>query len=162
MFRNSPTKTKTRFRYFSLISLIGFLIACSVFYFNNIHTSQKYAAEQEAFNDYLKKTFNTRIGHDTTNYIILSDEGCHGCISETIKHLYRNRKSVFVLSRSNYLKNSILFEGRKERLLIDTTSLVNDLSYHNGNIGVIQTCNDEIFNIMSFDLSDMSGLIALE
>lgn len=162
MFRNSPTKTKTKFRYISLISMPFLLITFFLLSFNYKGAPQKYATDQYAFNNYLEMSFKKRIGHDTTNYIILSDEGCHGCISETIKHLYRNRKSVFVLSRSNYLKNRILFEGRKERLLIDTTSLVNDLSYHNGNIGVIQTCNDEIFNIMSFDLSDMSGLIALE
>ncbi len=118
----------------------------------------RYKNETVEFGNYLKNKFNKRIPNDTTYYFLISERGCHGCITGVIDSFKRNSKTLFIVSPT---AKKIYF-GRNfssPHLFVDSTEEINRIRFHKGNIAVVVTSASKIDTIIALEPSTLSGQI---
>ena len=146
---------------FMCIKLVSFalLLTCT-FSCKNVVKKSKYTNDEAIFNEYLSSIFHLKINSDSTNYILISDDGCHGCIERAIITLSNYPKSTFILSKAGIQKYGAIKENTSPaHILIDSSLKINRLKYHNSNIGIIQTAKGEIYNIVNMDAVNLYDII---
>ena len=155
MFHSLATRIQTSYTFMRLTSLVfvALLAAC------NTHKNNKYSNETSYFSKFLKTAFNQEINNDSTNYVLISDNGCHGCIARTIHIMSEYRRSTFIVSKDMYNEHRKDFNNIKAHLLVDSTMAINRLRYHNGNIGIVQAEEGDIFNILYIDIANLDEQI---
>lgn len=115
-------------------------------------------AETRHFSKYLE-TLHTSIPADSTNYVVISEFGCHGCISGIIDKLHDMDNAIFIVSRVayyNYIEEQKLQVGR---YLIDSTGEINRLKYHGGNAGIVQTANHTVYKIVPLQTNSLDSML---
>ncbi len=111
--------------------------------------SDRYSKETTQFNSYLQQYFETKIPSDTSYYVLVSSKGCSGCIKMFVKLLTSpaTKSKVHFIVSSNLLIKENLDPGLLSKVvMIDTANKVDRLPYHKGNIAVMETANEKIFN----------------
>lgn len=139
----------------SRLLIIVLIASCS-----STTKDNKYERDNTAFNNYLTSVFGLKIANDSTNYVLISDNGCHGCIEATITTLSNYNKTTFIVSNAAKEKYKNVLSGLVEkRVLVDTTLRINRLKYHRGNVGIIQTTNGHIFNVVNLDAVNLYKIL---
>ncbi len=130
---------------YNLLIFLAILFSCC----RDENTTIKFAKDNLIFAGYFNRNFHTAIPFDSTNFILISESGCPGCMIGLINKLQKNKKSKIIVSDVLYQK---LINGYNFKItsnyLIDSSGEINQLKYHRGNIGIIQTCDKNIYDIL--------------
>lgn len=110
--------------------------------------SYQYAEDTRLFNNYLKTYVKTEIPDDTMYYIVIAENGCEGCIGKTVTKLKDNPKTLFIMSENSYEKYIEPKKVSPEKYFIDSTDMIRRLKFHQHNLGIVQTANKQIYNIV--------------
>jgi hypothetical protein len=121
--------------------------------------SSPYREEEKNFNSYLSSTFGRTIGADSTNYILMSDNGCRSCINETADVFSKYQKSLFIVSPRTYNDFVARLGIPRTHCLIDSSARINRLRYSNGSIGIVQAAHNRIYNIAYVEAYSMGELL---
>lgn len=136
-------------------SLLNIIVVAMIFSCNNKPKNQ----DTELFAGYLETSLHSSIPSDSSNYILISEFGCHGCIEGTINKLRDKANVTFILSKAayhNYMENMQLPANRYR---IDSTGEINRLKYHGGNVGIVQTANHAVYNIIPLQTATLDSMI---
>lgn len=135
-----------------LLSLLVVAAACKT-------KNNQYSNDTKTLNNYLQDVFSSSIPKDSSNFILISEYGCSGCISEALKELGSSKRSTFILSANSYSKYFKNNQTSKEKYMVDSSGRINRLNFHQNNIGIIQTANGEIFNIVFVRPSNLDSVL---
>ena len=116
--------------------------------------SNRYKADTEGFNAYLKNNFKSNIGVDSAYYFLISETGCTGCIFNVMQTFDSNKKTIFIMSQaaqSMHCNQPALHA----KVLIDSSDKINRLPFHKGNIALLMTSNNKIDTIICFETSTL-------
>lgn len=108
----------------------------------------KYREDTRLFNNYLKTYIQTEIPDDTMYYVVIAEHGCEGCIGKTVTKLKNNRKALFIVNENSFRKYIEPKDVPADKYRIDTTDMIRRLKFHQHNLGIVQTANKEIYNIV--------------
>ena len=126
-----------------------------------IDDASKYIRDDKIFSGYLSRQFHAKIAEDSTNYILVSENGCPGCITKPINALQNSKKSKIILTETLYQKLQNEYKCKvTSHYVIDSSGEINDLKYHHGNVCIIQAYKSKIYNIIAE--ADKADLISLK
>lgn len=122
--------------------------------------ASRYSEDTVQFNNYLKTYVHTEIARDSMYYVVIAENGCEGCIGKTVTKLKDNKKTLFILNENSYHKYLEPKNVAPERYLIDSTDMIRRLKFHQHNLGILQTANGQIYNILYVLYNDADSTLA--
>lgn len=120
----------------------------------------RYLEDTQLFNNYLKTYIHTSIPEDTVYYVLISEYGCDGCVGKVVMRMRENEKTMFIVSEDTYKKHLKPKAVEADKYLIDSTGKIKRLQYHYHNVGIVQTANKEIYNIISMTYEGADSVLA--
>lgn len=107
-----------------------------------------YKEDTEILKNYLETYIHKSIPKDTMYYVIISEYGCEGCIGKTVTKLKDNKKALFIVNDNTYFKYILPKNVSADKYVIDSSNTIKRLKFHQHNVGIVQTANAEIYNII--------------
>ena len=126
------------------------------------HDTSRYIAETSRFGEYYKNTFNKLLPQKETTFIIVSSDGCGGCIEGLIKNIISHPKKdgyLFIISQKAVLRFNADDLKNNSSVLIDQQNAVDRLPFHKGNIAVISVSDKAIYNIKPIEPNEVSSVL---
>lgn len=131
---------------------IFFLAACN---------DSSYTDDTRLLNNYLKECLHTSIpAKDTAYYVIISEDGCEGCISKTVASMKLNDKAKFIVSKKAFHRYIEGKDVNPDMCLIDSTNKVQRIKYHQHNVGIVKTTNNAIYDIQYLTYVNADSILA--
>lgn len=117
-------------------------------------------AESAKFNNYLQQQFHTSPGADTMVYILVSTDGCNGCLESIFSHAVKKQfaSNVRVIVSSKTVMKYDLQEN-EETFWVDTGNHVDKMAYHKGNVALIKTHDNQIVSIQPVEPIEAGQLL---
>ncbi|MBS1781772.1 MAG: hypothetical protein JSS78_01770 [Bacteroidetes bacterium] len=95
------------------------------------------------------------IPDDSTNFLIVSINGCPSCIHKTFSQIAYIKHGICILSLATYEK---YMPKVNQSVWIDSMDKCDRLKYNNGNIGLIQTVHKKIYNIINIESTNIDSI----
>lgn len=130
-------------------------LAILFLFFSCTNQHNQFEGDSKIFEKYLKVNFARSIPEDSTNFFIVSINGCPSCIHKTLSRIPHIKHGICIVSLAVYDKYMPI---ENQRIWIDTMGKCDRLKYNNGNIGLIQTFHNKIYNIVNIEPTNIDSI----
>lgn len=137
-----------------------FLAACS----RSNNKSNKYSLETQRFNRYLSESFGKSLDDDSCTYVLLSSNGCVGCVKSFLNMLtgeVLNSHVRYIIPYKLLTKNNLEDSLLNNYVMIDKRNVVDRLPYHKGNIAILESANKKLYNIYAIQPNQTDSVLSL-
>lgn len=138
------------------IVFLLFIVSCSQGSRGDEHSDNTQATS--VFQNYLSDTFREKIPLDSAQFLLISKQGCSGCIEKTLRSIHNMKNATCILSLEAAQKYSV---RSAEQFWVDSTNLCDRLTYNFGNVGLLLSANASIYQILELTPENIDSILAL-